>query len=303
MALEARIREQIKKQRHLPQKERPPLTVIAFEPGPTYLPGKSDQRDTPKQPWLTRFLADANPNLDDEQIAILRNQQDTYTWRGEASIDDGGVGGNRRALQKYTCIPDIETSSRPMSTYFGPGQLVLWPVIDVRNPEFRGLNASNIESWLSQLTCSSLRLIEGFRSRRAIVYKPNSGIWVASEAFKGSRQIADIRVRLQDDIATFGLTLNFDVPVHGSSNVNPWARMEEAGLSFNPATSVTCERGFRLTELGRDKEVTMKRMMDHLARRLFETMGIRMGWTADPDKILGDDWKSLFTSERDDDIF
>ena len=37
MALEARIRKQMKKLRELPQKRQPALTVLAFEPAPMYI--------------------------------------------------------------------------------------------------------------------------------------------------------------------------------------------------------------------------------------------------------------------------
>lgn len=299
MALEARIRKQMKKLRELPQKRQPALTVLAFEPAPMYMLGKPDLRDTRNSPIYRWFLPGANHDVDNKQAAILRSEQETYTWRGKSDPYDGLGVRSPRTLDKYTCIPDVvESPSRPKSTYFGPGQIVVWPVIDVRKSEFRHLSASSIESWIGQLVTGCLRTLDGFRARRNIKFEPGSGIWVVSASFKEPRQIADIHIRLEDGIATFGLTLNFDVPVSGSSNVNPWGRMEEAGLSFNPATSMAWERGIWSNELQRDKEIAMRRYMDHISRTLFETMGIRVELTADPENILGDDWTSLLIDDE-----
>ncbi len=75
-------------------------------------------------------------------------------------------------------------------------------------------------------------------------------------------RVADTRLEVEDDVMTFGLILNLEYPVHGSSAGNPWARMEAAELQFKPMTGVSVEKGIVGHELGRHSSIRMARAMN-----------------------------------------
>ena len=87
-------------------------------------------------------------------------------------------------------------------TFHGPGQLVVYPVLNVRR---RGLGAAEYVRTLERVVVDALAVF-GVRGER-VAGRP--GVWTASSA--GLAKIAAVGVRLRRGVSTHGLALNVDV--------------------------------------------------------------------------------------------
>jgi lipoyl(octanoyl) transferase len=105
-------------------------------------------------------------------------------------------------------IPDgaavdvVETDRGGKSTYHGPGQLVCYPVLDLR------LHGEDVKKYVRDLEEALIRTIAAFGVRGMRVEGDNmSGIWLLPPP----RKIASIGVHISKWITTHGYALNVDL--------------------------------------------------------------------------------------------
>jgi lipoate-protein ligase B len=131
----------------------------------------------------------------------------------------------------------VEVSRGGRSTYHGPGQIVCYPVLDLRE---HGKDLHQYVRRLEQVIVRTLGElgVEGHR----VDEKDASGVWV------DDRKIASIGVRCARWITTHGFSLNIDV------DLAVYTTFDACGLGGAPFTSVA-------NELGRPVEVDDVRMV------------------------------------------
>ncbi|PNY24141.1 octanoyltransferase [Tolypocladium capitatum] len=190
----------------------PEPLLLSFEPTPTFTLGRRQAA------------------LGDEQTARLRARLDVSLPRRREPI-----GGS------FT--PDVRKTSRGgLTTYHGPGQLVLWPVIDMHAPLYPRFG---VASYAGHLEATTRRLLaERFGIATAAV-RDEPGVWVAAASGR-PRKIAALGVHHRRHVTALGVAVNIDVPVVGGVDVNPWARFVPCGLEGKAVTSVAAEAGDRL---------------------------------------------------------
>jgi lipoyl(octanoyl) transferase 2 len=149
---------------------------------------------------------------------------------------------SRRApVRDRVFVPQVRTTKRGgLTTYHGPGQLVLWPVLDMRSP----LHARySVESYASHLESTTRRLLAELYGIRTYTNRDEPGVWVAAAGGAPSeeRKIAALGVHHRRHVTALGIALNVDVPVVGGEDVNPWARFVPCGLEGRAVTSIANE--------------------------------------------------------------
>ena len=110
-------------------------------------------------------------------------------------------------------------------TYHGPGQLVVYPIIDLRSKLRK-----DVHRYLRNLEMTAIRTLEDFSltgSRRL----PFTGIWV------GDRKIAAIGVAVRRCITYHGLALNVN------TDLSYFQRIVPCGLAWAEVTSMARELG------------------------------------------------------------
>ncbi|HEX5605085.1 MAG TPA: lipoyl(octanoyl) transferase LipB [Candidatus Binatia bacterium] len=136
-----------------------------------------------------------------------------------------GRGGNQVNVLAPEDVPVIRTSRGGDVTYHGPGQLVVYPIIDLRSKLRK-----DVHCYVRNLELAAIQTLRDFGlsgARRP----PFTGIWI------GDKKIAAIGVAVRRCITFHGLALN----------VNPdlayFKRIVPCGLSWADVTSMSRELG------------------------------------------------------------
>jgi lipoate-protein ligase B len=140
-----------------------------------------------------------------------------------------GRGGNDRYLIDPGEIPVYHTSRGGDITYHGPGQIVFYPIVDLRSRQRRevhrylqGLEAVTVGA-LSRFGISAQRL------------PPWTGVWIEK------RKIASMGIAVRKGVSWHGIALNV------STNLDYFARIIPCGLSWAQMTSMEKELGRKVS--------------------------------------------------------
>jgi len=119
-------------------------------------------------------------------------------------------------------IPIVQAERGGYITYHGPGQLVVYPIIDL---ETRRLGVPDFVTALEEIMLQSVNAW-GLRAHRN---SANAGIWM------GSHKIGSIGIALRKGISFHGLALNVNV------DLTPFSWIQPCGLKGVSMTSVRQE--------------------------------------------------------------
>ncbi|KAG6014533.1 hypothetical protein E4U54_005124 [Claviceps lovelessii] len=137
-------------------------------------------------------------------------------------------------------IPQVRKTNRGgLTTYHGPGQLVLWPVLDMHS---RLYPKYGVASYAHHLETTTQRLLAERFGIETYTERDEPGVWVST--YSGQpRKIAALGVHQRRYVTALGVAVNIHVPVTGGETVNPWARFIPCGLDGKLVTSVAAEVG------------------------------------------------------------
>src|SRR5262245_24316430 len=136
------------------------------------------------------------------------------------TLGRGGKASNVLVPQE---VPVLRTNRGGDVTYHGPGQLVVYPLIDLRS-KLR----TDVHRYLRNLELSAIHVLEDFGlegTRRP----PYTGIWV------GERKIAAIGIAVRRCITFHGLALNVNTDLSYFNRIIP------CGLKWAGVTSMARE--------------------------------------------------------------
>ncbi|KAJ5006980.1 putative octanoyltransferase [Colletotrichum sp. SAR 10_99] len=174
----------------------------------------------------------------------------------------------------------IETDRGGLTTYHGPGQVVLWPIIDLRSPYYPHQTVRSYARLLEETTQAILA--SSSPSGPGIptyLSEEDPGVWTEGARAHGQeRKIAAMGVHLRRHITGLGTALNVDVVVDGDERANPWARFVPCGLEGKTATSVQAEVGPRWDAWAAAGDARARR--EWYARRWVEEFARRLGAAA-----------------------
>ena len=156
-------------------------------------------------------------------------------------------------------VPVCRTSRGGDVTYHGPGQLVVYPIVDLRSKLRK-----DVHRYLRNLEMTVIRTLESF-GLRAKRRPPFTGIWIED------KKIAAIGVAVRRAITFHGLALNVNTDLAYFKRIIP------CGLPWADVTSMA-------NELGAEQNLfaVKKRFREHFAevfgyRDVIEQAGISGG--------------------------
>jgi lipoate-protein ligase B len=159
-----------------------------------------------------------------------------------------GRGGKQEHLLHRGNIPFHRTSRGGDITYHGPGQIVVYPLIDLRSRLRR-----DVHVYLRRLEQTAITALKTF-GIYATTNPPWTGVWI------GHKKIASIGVAVRRGITYHGLALNV------STDLAYFDRIIPCGLPWAEVTSM--ER-----ELGR--EIPLAQAKEELTRNFVARFGYR----------------------------
>jgi lipoate-protein ligase B len=136
-----------------------------------------------------------------------------------------GRGGNESNVIAPEEVAVYRTSRGGDVTYHGPGQLVVYPIIDLRSKLRK-----DVHRYLRNLEMSAIRTLKDFGLEGA-QRAPFTGIWIED------RKIAAIGVAVRRCITYHGLALNVN------TDLSYFERIVPCGLTWAEVTSMTRELG------------------------------------------------------------
>jgi lipoyl(octanoyl) transferase len=136
-----------------------------------------------------------------------------------------GRGGKESNVLAPEDVPVIRTSRGGDVTYHGPGQMVVYPIIDLRSKLRK-----DVHRYVRNLELSVIETLKDFALQGAR-RPPFTGIWI------GDRKIAAIGVAVRRCITFHGLALNV------SPDLSYFKRIIPCGLAWADVTSMARESG------------------------------------------------------------
>jgi lipoate-protein ligase B len=157
-----------------------------------------------------------------------------------------GRGGKRSNVLAPKEVPVIRTSRGGDVTYHGPGQLVVYPIIDLRSKLRK-----DVHRYVRNLELSAIHTLKDF-GLAATRRPPFTGIWI------GDKKIAAIGVAVRRCVTFHGLALNVN------PDLSYFKRIIPCGLTWAEVTSMRQEL---------DMEQTMERVRNRFLHHFAEVFG------------------------------
>jgi len=146
---------------------------------------------------MQRFTLDRTPETDD-QIWVVEHPP-VYTL---------GLNGKREHLLNTGAIPVVETDRGGQVTYHGPGQLVVYPLLNLKRRE---LGVRPLVTLLEQTMIDTL----AHYGIAAIARPEAPGVYV------NGKKIGSIGIRIKNNCCYHGLSLNHAMDLTPFSYINP----------------------------------------------------------------------------------
>ena len=118
--------------------------------------------------------------------------------------------GRRTETDREVHIPEgteveiAETDRGGKSTFHGPGQLVCYPILDLRD------HGKDVKRYVRDLEEALIRTLAAF-DLEGVRYGGLTGVWLPPSDGRGPRKIASIGVRVSRWVTTHGYALNVDL--------------------------------------------------------------------------------------------
>lgn len=156
-----------------------------------------------KESSLAIPYGDALSFMDDQVAQILEGKAKESVWFLEHTpVYTLGTGGKSSDIMGHGEIPILETNRGGRSTYHGPGQRVIYLMLNLKErcPDIKRF-VWGLEEWIIQ-TLQHFK-VEGFRREGRV------GIWV-NHPLKGESKIAAIGLRVRKWICFHGISINLN---------------------------------------------------------------------------------------------
>lgn len=154
-----------------------------------------------------------------------------------------GLNASREHLLAPGDIPIVQADRGGQVTYHGPGQLMVYPLLDLKRARL------GVRDLVTALEQSVVDLVAA-AGIRAIARKDAPGVYV------DGRKIASVGLRIRRGASYHGMALNIDVDLEPFSRINPCG-FEQLEVSDLRALGVAT-----------DRDVIQQKILAHLLRHL-----------------------------------
>jgi lipoyl(octanoyl) transferase len=170
--------------------------------------------------------------MEEKLFKIINGQEnDTVFLLEHQPVYTAGTSANEAELLNKDLFPVIHAGRGGKFTYHGPGQRVIYPVINLNHNKDLKLYIRNLEEWIIQ-TLASFGV-------KAYIIPGKVGIWVKNKANVDAK-VGAIGVRVKKWVAYHGIAININPNLAHYSGIIP------CGIGDLPVTSLE-EMGVNVT--------------------------------------------------------
>jgi lipoyl(octanoyl) transferase len=197
--------------------------------------------------WLGRIDYQTGLRIQEERLeSCLNNGAETVILLEHEPVYTIGRLPDKSSLRNVNRLPYpvFETNRGGQATYHGPGQLVGYPIVDLR------IRDRDLDCYLRKLEELLIDLLADF-GLHGVRVDGKTGVWIED------RKIASIGVGVRKWVTMHGFALNVGSDLNGFRNITP------CGLSGVRMTSISGESG---TEFS--MQTVRENLIPHLKRVL-----------------------------------
>jgi lipoyl(octanoyl) transferase len=197
--------------------------------------------------WLGQVDYQTGLRIQEERLeSCLNNGTETVILLEHEPVYTIGRLPDKSSLRNVDRLPYpvFETNRGGQATYHGPGQLVGYPIVDLR------IRGRDLHRYLRKLEELLIALLADF-GLHGVRVDGKTGVWIED------RKIASIGVGVRKWVTMHGFALNVGSDLNGFQNITP------CGLSGVRMTSISSESG---TELS--MQTVRENLIPHLKRVL-----------------------------------
>lgn len=168
-----------------------------------------------------------------------KDQQDELWFLEHPPVFTLGLNGSRKHLLAPGEIPVVQVDRGGQVTYHGPGQLVVYPLLDL------GRSGLGVRPLVCALERAVIRCVAGY-GIEAIGSREAPGVYV------DGRKLASIGLRIRRNCSYHGLALNVDMDLEPFRRINPCGFQ---GLELTQLSALGVGHG--LQRVARDLEAAL----------------------------------------------
>jgi len=168
---------------------------------------------------------------------ILLEHPPVYTAGRRTTIEERPLDG--------TPVIDVDRGGK--ITYHGPGQIVGYPIIKLKN-------RNDVVGYVREIESALIEVCKEF-GINGEAYCERSGVWLRDE--RGDRKIAAIGIRVAKGVTMHGFALNVSPDLHAFERIIP------CGFADSGVTSMAVELG---------RPITIEEVTPVLEKHLFEAL-------------------------------
>jgi len=117
--------------------------------------------------------------------------------------------------KKINNIPVVFINRGGKITFHGPGQLIIYPIINIRKRKL------NIIKYINVIEELVIRVFKKNKIKLFTKKETNRGLWVKDEKNKNDKKIIFIGLRYSKGVIFHGISINLNLPLANFRKINP----------------------------------------------------------------------------------
>jgi lipoyl(octanoyl) transferase len=170
-------------------------------------------------------VLEVSEDIKKEEIWILEHQK-VYTA--------GSSTPKEFKIKKINNIPVIFINRGGKITYHGPGQLIIYPILNLRKRKL------NIIEYINLIENLLIKVFEQNNIKLFTIKETNRGLWTKDQTTKKNKKIVFIGLRYSKGVIYHGISINFDLHLVNFKKINPCglnaeqiSSLKELKIKFN----------------------------------------------------------------------
>jgi len=170
-------------------------------------------------------VLEVSEDIKKEEIWILEHQK-VYTA--------GSSTPKEFKIKKINNIPVIFINRGGKITYHGPGQLIIYPILNLRKRKL------NIIEYINLIENLLIKVFEQNNIKLFTIKETNRGLWTKDQIAKKNKKIVFIGLRYSKGVIYHGISINFDLHLVNFKKINPCglnagqiSSLKELKIKFN----------------------------------------------------------------------